>query len=317
MRPRFLRPEPPPDDSRLRQLEIIAALPISVMWATGALFGMKHAFFGFELFIPLGGVGIVAGWMALATRDPAELPRTLRLAVAAGLAVGVAVAVVDRPEPAQQPFSLAGHPRLRSRVGDPPLLPVHSRAAAGDEGGMIRPARLTRLATASALAAAGWLTAACTGTGILDEGSSTLASLPPTETMHVQVVVHGSWGDSAFELDFHRDEAGHATVKGVRLTGKWNDVSESFGVSRRGVPAEAPISGADLIALDRALDYYRGDPDEGCEDTRFITLTRMRRNKTVGTETLVDRACGEGLKGLDFSDVMDRLGAPRVGDGAR
>lgn len=176
---------------------------------------------------------------------------------------------------------------------------------------------MIRLATASVLAAAGWLTAACTGTGILDEDSSTLAALPPTETMHVQVVVHGSWGDSAFELDFHRDEGGHATVKGRRLTGKWNDVSKTFGVSRRGAPAEAPISGADLIALDRALDYYRGDPDEGCEDTRFVTLTRMRKNKTVGTESLVDRACGEGLNGLDFSDVMDRLKAPPVGTRAR
>lgn len=180
---------------------------------------------------------------------------------------------------------------------------------------MIRLARL-RLAAAATLAAACWLPS-CTGTGILDEGSSTLAALPPTDTMHVQVVLHGSWGDSAFELDFHRDEAGKATVKGTRLTGKWNDVSKTFGVSRRSPPAEAPISGADLIALDRALDYYRGDPDEGCEDTRFVTLTRMRKNKPVGTEKLVDRACGEGLHGLDFSDVMDRLGAPRVGDGSR
>ena len=180
---------------------------------------------------------------------------------------------------------------------------------------MIRLARL-RLAAAAALAAACWLPS-CTGTGILDEGSSTLAALPPTDTMHVQVVVHGSWGDSAFELDFHRDEAGKATVKGTRLTGKWNDVSKTFGVSRRSPPAEAPISGADLIALDRALDYYRGDPDEGCEDTRFVTLTRMRKNKPAGTEKLVDRACGEGLHGLDFSDVMDRLGAPRVGNGSR
>lgn len=167
---------------------------------------------------------------------------------------------------------------------------------------------MIRLVTASTLAAACWLPA-CTGTGILDEGSSTLAGLPPTDTMHVQVVLHGSWGDSAYELDFHRDADGKATVKGVRLTGKWNDVSKSFGVSRRSPPAEGPISGADLIALDRALDYYRDDPDESCEDIRFITLTRMRKNKPVGTETLVDRSCGEGVKGLDFSDVMDRLGS--------
>jgi hypothetical protein len=165
-----------------------------------------------------------------------------------------------------------------------------------------------RLATAWALAAAGWLSA-CTGTGILDEGPSTLAALPPTDTMHVQVVLHGSWGDSAFELDFHRDAGGQATVKGVRLTGKWNDVAKTFGVSRRSPPAEGPISGADLIALDQALDYYRGEPDESCEDTRFITLTRMRKNKPAGTETLVDRSCGEGLQGLDFTDVMDRLGS--------
>jgi hypothetical protein len=175
---------------------------------------------------------------------------------------------------------------------------------------LARPARLTRLAAVSALAAAGWLTAACTGTGILDdEGSSTLAALPPADTMHVQVVLHGSWGDSAFELDFHRDAAGKATVKGVRLTGKWNDVSKSFGVSRRSPPAEGPISGADLIALDHALDYFRSDPDASCEDTRFITLTRMRKNEPVGTEKLVDRTCGEGPRGLDFSDVMNRLGS--------
>jgi hypothetical protein len=93
MRPHRAPLEGAPDDSRLRQLEIIAALPITAMWAIGALFGMKHAFVGFELFILLGGVGIVAGWMALATRDAAALPRALRLAVAAGLAVGVAVAV--------------------------------------------------------------------------------------------------------------------------------------------------------------------------------------------------------------------------------
>jgi len=166
----------------------------------------------------------------------------------------------------------------------------------------------TRLAITVALAAAGWLSA-CSSTGSLDEGSSTLAALPPTDTMHVQVVLHGSWGDSAFELDFHRDAAGQATVKGVRLTGKWNDVSKTFGVSRRSPPAERPISGADLIALDQALDYYRGEPDESCEDTRFITLTRMRKSKPADTETLIDRSCGEGLKGLDFSDVMDRLGS--------
>ena len=59
---------------------------------------------------------------------------------------------------------------------------------------MIRPARLAHLATIAILAAAAWLPA-CTGTGILDEGSSTLAKLPSTDTMQVQFVVHGSWGE--------------------------------------------------------------------------------------------------------------------------
>jgi len=165
---------------------------------------------------------------------------------------------------------------------------------------------IRRLLAASALLAIG---AACSGTGLLGEASGTLASLPPTDRMRVQVVEHGEWGDRAFELEIRRD--GEARVKAVRLKGKWSDTAREFVVRTRGTPVEGRLSSADLADLDAVLRYYRSDPPASCDETRFVTLTRLREGRPIDTEQLVDRSCGAGIERLtSFADVVERMAVP-------
>jgi len=157
--------------------------------------------------------------------------------------------------------------------------------------------------------------AACSSTDVLGEDLASLSTLPPSDVLRVQVVDHGLWGDTAFELEFRRDA--QPDVSGIRLTGRWSDSARKFEVSRRSVRRRGPVTPAVLHDLDALLAYYRSDPDESCDDTRIVTVTQLRKGKTVATQQLVDKSCGEGAPGrTTFSDVFAGL-TPDADSGRR
>ncbi|HZL99165.1 MAG TPA: hypothetical protein VFD43_02840 [Planctomycetota bacterium] len=166
---------------------------------------------------------------------------------------------------------------------------------------------MVRRSISAALALA--LAAGCSSTGSQGDEGGTLLSLPATEVLRVQVVDHGEWGDTAFELEFSRE--GEPSVKAVRLKGKWSESARTFKVRTRSVPVRGRVTPAELYDLDQALRYYRSGPDATCNDTRFITLTRLRKGQAIDTERLVDESCGEGLDvRTSFSDLVARLQVP-------
>ena len=157
------------------------------------------------------------------------------------------------------------------------------------------------------------LAAACSSTGdgdsdLLGEDMASLSTLPAADVMRVQVVEHGQWGDSGYELEFRR--GAQPAVSGIRLTGTWSESASRFEVRARSPRRRGAITPRDLLDLDTILEYYRSDPDDSCDDTRIVTLTQLRKGKTIATEQLVDRSCGEGLDvRTTFADVFARLKA--------
>jgi len=162
--------------------------------------------------------------------------------------------------------------------------------------------------TAIAFALLGALAAACSSTDGRgeDQGLASLSTLPRSDVMRVQVVEHGQWGDTAFELEFRRDA--QPDVSGIRLTGQWSEGERKFQVRSRSVRRRGPVTPDVLHDLDQILTYYRSDPDESCDDTRIVTVTQLRKGKTVATQQLVDKSCGESVQvRTTFADVFARL----------
>ena len=160
--------------------------------------------------------------------------------------------------------------------------------------------------TALALALLGALAAACSSTDVLGEDLASLSTLPRSDVMRVQVVEHGQWGDTAFELEFRRDA--RTDVSGIRLTGQWSESAGTFQVRSRSVRRRGPVTPEVLHDLDEILAYYRSDPGESCDDTRIVTVTQLRKGKTIATQQLVDMSCGEGVEvRTTFADVFARL----------
>ncbi len=135
------------------------------------------------------------------------------------------------------------------------------------------------------------------------------AELPISDSLLVRLVADNCFGDNAYELNLRGGTQARVSV--TRLTGTLSDESQ-FTERERSPAVEGRLTQADLLGLEKLLNYYRAGPGDGCSNTEFITVTRMRDGRVIAIEHFVDRSCGAGdVEGVTtLRDIIERLEVP-------
>ncbi|MGQ0553847.1 MAG: hypothetical protein ACT4PU_11590 [Planctomycetota bacterium] len=136
------------------------------------------------------------------------------------------------------------------------------------------------------------------------------AELPASDSWQVHLVTDGCFGDRAYDLDLR---GGVQPLVSVTMSsGLWSEESQQFTERQRSPTVEGRLTQADLLGLEKLLNYYRAGPGDGCSDTDYITVTRMWNGQAIAREHFVDRSCGAGdVEGvITFQDIIERLEIP-------